>query len=85
LAGGGAKYAIGPTRVQYQNKDPRGWREFAAGLADHSPRGASNTLRGVQKRRPLLFQLVDGMRRIAVTHVDPDGDEANPASRPDCS
>src|SRR3989441_8814702 len=35
-----AKYAIGPTRVQYQNKDPRGWREFAAGLADHSPRGA---------------------------------------------
>ena len=26
-------YALGPTRVQFQNKDPRGWREFAAALA----------------------------------------------------
>jgi len=73
-----AKYAIGPTRVQYQNKDPHGWREFAAGLADHSPRGASNTLRGVQKRRPLLFQLVDGMRRIAVPTLILAGDEDEP-------
>jgi pimeloyl-ACP methyl ester carboxylesterase len=73
-----AKYAIGPTRVQYRNKDPRGWREFAAGLADHSPRGASNTMRGVQKRRPLLFQLVDGMRRIAVPTLILTGDEDEP-------
>ncbi len=64
--------------MQYQNKDPRGWREFAAGLADHSPRGASNTLRGVQKRRPLLFQLVDGMRRIAVPTLILTGDEDEP-------
>ena len=28
-------YAIGPTRVQFQNKDPRGWAEFAAHLAEH--------------------------------------------------
>src|SRR3984893_6124752 len=26
-------YAIGPTRVQYQNKDPRGWSDCAAHLA----------------------------------------------------
>ena len=25
------KYALGPTRVQFQNKDPRGWAEFAVG------------------------------------------------------
>jgi pimeloyl-ACP methyl ester carboxylesterase len=73
-----AKYAIGPTRVQYQNKDPLGWREFAAALADHSPRGASNTLRGVQKRRPLLFQLVDGMKRVAVPTLILTGDEDEP-------
>jgi len=23
-------YAVGPARVQLQDKDPRGWREFAA-------------------------------------------------------
>src|SRR2546422_10140726 len=73
-----AKYAIGPSRVQYQNKDPRGWRELAAGLAEHAPRGATNTLRGVQKRRPLLFQLVDAMKRIAVPTLILTGDEDEP-------
>ena len=34
LDGEGAEaYALGPTRVQFQNKDPRGWAEFAAQLA----------------------------------------------------
>ncbi len=45
-------YALGPTRVQFQNKDPRGWREFADQLAEHSTQGAALTLRGVQKARP---------------------------------
>ena len=52
-------YALGPTRVQHQNKDPRGWREFADQLAEHSTEGAARTMRGVQKRRPSLFDLVD--------------------------
>ena len=26
------RYAIGPARVQFQNKDPRGWAEFARQL-----------------------------------------------------
>src|SRR5207247_9296250 len=47
-------YALGPTRVQFQNKDPRGWREFADQLAEHSTQGAALTLRGVQKARPSL-------------------------------
>src|SRR5262245_27483675 len=50
-------YALGPSRVQFQNKDPRGWREFADQLAQHSARGAALTMRGVQKRRPSLFDL----------------------------
>src|SRR3984893_8929457 len=52
-------YALGPTRVQFQNKDPRGWKEFADQLAQHSVAGSANTLRGVQKRRPSLFDLTD--------------------------
>src|SRR3984893_18663065 len=54
-------YALGPTRVQFQNKDPRGWAEFAAQLAEHSTEGAAATMRGVQKRRRSLFDLVDQM------------------------
>src|SRR5215470_7837355 len=27
-----ARYAVGPARVQFQNKNPRGWAEFAAAL-----------------------------------------------------
>ncbi len=41
-------YAIGPARVQFQNKNPRGWAEFAAALAQHSSLGAALTMRGVQ-------------------------------------
>src|SRR6185503_4957044 len=33
-------YALGPTRVQHQNRDPRGWREFADQFAEHSTEGA---------------------------------------------
>ncbi len=36
------KYAYGPTRVQFENKDPRGFAEFKAQLAEHSALGAHN-------------------------------------------
>src|SRR5215204_5217890 len=45
-------YALGPTRVQFQNKDPRGWTEFRDQLAEHSTEGSAGTMRGVQARRP---------------------------------
>jgi pimeloyl-ACP methyl ester carboxylesterase len=43
----GARYAVGPARVQLQNKDPRGWAEFAARLGEHSVTGLAHTQRGV--------------------------------------
>ena len=55
-------YALGPTRVQHQNRDPRGWREFADQLKEHSTEGAALTMRGVQAKRPSLFELVDKMK-----------------------
>src|SRR6201997_3833735 len=54
-------YSQGPSRVQFQNKDPRGWAEFAAHLAEHSTRGSALTMRGVQARRPSLWDLTDRM------------------------
>ncbi len=75
-------YALGPTRVQYQNKDPRGWAEFAVQLAEHSTEGAALTMRGVQKRRPSLFDLVEEMKKISVPTLVVTGDEDWPCLEP---
>jgi pimeloyl-ACP methyl ester carboxylesterase len=75
-------YALGPTRVQFQNKDPRGWAEFATQLAEHSTEGAALTMRGVQKRRPSLFDLVDKMKTISVPTLVMTGDEDWPCLEP---
>src|SRR5919201_1705281 len=45
-------YAKGPTRVQFMDKDPFGWREFYEQLKRGSARGHALTLRGVQMTRP---------------------------------
>ena len=78
MAEGAKRYALGATRVQLQNKDPRGWNEFAAQMAEHSALGSANTLRGVQKQRPSLFDLVGEMKKITVPVLVMTGDEDDP-------
>ena len=75
-------YALGPSRVQFQNKDPHGWREFADQLAEHSSRGAALTMRGVQRRRPSLFDLVARMNAITAPTLIMTGDEDWPCLEP---
>jgi pimeloyl-ACP methyl ester carboxylesterase len=70
-----AGYARGPSRVQFENKDPRGWSEFAAMLAEHSARGSAFTMRGVQRERPSLWDLEDRLRALAVPALIVTGDE----------
>ena len=77
-----AKYALGPTRVQFQNKDPRGWEEFRDQLAEHSLLGAALTMRGVQKSRPSLFDLEDQMKQLRVPTLLITGDEDTPCLIP---
>jgi len=76
------KYALGPTRVQFQNKDPRGWAEFAQQLLDGSSRGHALTMRGVQMKRPSLWELVDGMKKIEAPTLILTGDEDDPCLEP---
>src|ERR1700741_5216958 len=76
------RYAYGPTRVQYQNKDPRGHAEFKAMLAEHSAVGSANTQQGVQRKRPSLYDLVDEMKRITVPTLILTGDEDWPCLLP---
>lgn len=58
------RYAVGPARVQFQNKNPRGWAEFAAALAEHSAIGSALTMRGVQAARPSLYRLRDELAAV---------------------
>jgi pimeloyl-ACP methyl ester carboxylesterase len=81
-AGAAKKYALGPTRVQLQNKDPRGWAEFAAQLEQHSPRGQALTMRGVQMKRPSLWEMVDDMKKIDLPTLILTGDEDEPCLEP---
>jgi pimeloyl-ACP methyl ester carboxylesterase len=76
------RYSLGPTRVQFQNKNPRGWQEFADQLAGHSTPGSALTMRGVQARRPSLWELVEGMRALKVPTLIVTGDEDDPCLEP---
>jgi pimeloyl-ACP methyl ester carboxylesterase len=69
------RYAVGPARVQFQNKNPRGWAEFAAALGEHSAVGAALTMRGVQAARPSLYALRDELAAITAPVLILVGDE----------
>jgi pimeloyl-ACP methyl ester carboxylesterase len=75
-------YSMGQARVQYQNKDPRGFAEFRRQLAEHSALGSANTLRGVQKMRPSLWELREAMTRLEVPTLIVTGDEDEPCLEP---
>jgi pimeloyl-ACP methyl ester carboxylesterase len=68
-------YAVGPARVQLQNKNPEAWREFADRLAQHDPVGAALTMRGVQAARPSLYDLRDQLRAVRTPVLIVAGDE----------
>jgi pimeloyl-ACP methyl ester carboxylesterase len=65
----------GPARVQLQNKDPRGWAEFAAALAQHDATGAELTMLGVQARRPSLYDLAGDLAQMTTPVLLVNGDE----------
>jgi pimeloyl-ACP methyl ester carboxylesterase len=75
-------YSLGASRVQFQNKDPRGWREFAHLLGQHSSVGAANTMRGVQARRPSIYDLEDRLRAMPVPVLVVVGDEDDHCLQP---
>ncbi|HEY0336099.1 MAG TPA: alpha/beta hydrolase [Burkholderiales bacterium] len=70
-------YQIGPSRVQFQNKDPRGFAHFCAEFAKHSALGSALTLRGVQGRRPTVYSLERTLAKMKVPLHMMTGDEDN--------
>ena len=82
LKDGSAKVApglgLGATRVQLQNKDPRGWEEFVRHVSEHSAAGSAFTLRNYQGLRPSLYDLTDQLARLTVPILLAVGDEDEP-------
>jgi len=68
-------YQVGPSRVQFQNKDPRAFAHFCTEFAKHSALGSANTLTGVQGRRPTIYSLERKFRQLKVPLHMVSGDE----------
>lgn len=75
-------YGAGPTRVPHRRKDPRGFAEFVAGMAEHSAEGSALTQLGVQKARPSLYDLEDELKALTVPTLVVTGDEDWPCLLP---
>jgi pimeloyl-ACP methyl ester carboxylesterase len=71
-------YSQGHTRVQFQNKDRRGWEEFAAHFAEHSAQGSARTMRRYQALRPSLFDYAAEFAALDVPILLIIGDEDEP-------
>ena len=69
------RYLSGPARVQFQNKDPRGWEQLVGELAEHPVDGAVRTMRGVQRERPSLYSLEAELSAIGAPVLILAGDE----------
>ena len=69
------RYAVGPARVQFQNKNRPGWELFARQLAEHDQRGSELTMLGVQRLRPSLYDLRDDLTAMQVPLLEVAGDE----------
>jgi pimeloyl-ACP methyl ester carboxylesterase len=75
-------YSKGPTRVQFIDKDPKGWQDFHDQFSRGSAKGHALTMRGVQLSRPSVFELEKPMERLEVPTLIMTGDEDEPCLEP---
>jgi pimeloyl-ACP methyl ester carboxylesterase len=70
-----ARYADGATRQTHKNKDPRGFAEFAKMLAEHSAVGHALTMRELQAKRPMLWEMKPQLEKFKPPLLVIVGDE----------
>ena len=68
-------YGLGPSRVPFMLKDPRGFAEFQRRLAEHDAQGSAHTSRGFQGARPSLYDFEDEIRKLTIPVLIVVGDE----------
>jgi pimeloyl-ACP methyl ester carboxylesterase len=70
--------SMSPTRIQLQNKDPRGWAEYNGHLEEHSAEGSALTIRNYQGGRPSLYDFKEELAKLEVPVLLAVGDEDDP-------
>src|SRR5690625_206746 len=75
-------YGSGASRIQFRNKDFKGWSEFVTRLSEHDSIGSANTMRGVQAARPSLYELEDRLRSLVIPVLIICGDEDDHCLQP---
>ena len=66
----------------FERKDPRGFAEFIRTYGGNSAEGSALTLRGVQMKRPTIYDLEEKMRGLRVPALVMIGDEDEPCIEP---
>jgi proline iminopeptidase len=75
-------YGLGPARVPFAIKDPRGYAENNGQFAERDAKGSAMTMRNFQGERPSLYDFEAEIRRIAVPTLIVVGDEDDPCIEP---
>jgi pimeloyl-ACP methyl ester carboxylesterase len=75
-------YAMTPTRYRLKDKNPSEFRNFIEQLAAGSPLGITNTMRGVQERRPPLYAHEAKIAALHLPALVVLGDEDEPCVKP---
>lgn len=75
-------FASGPARATFRAKDRVGWEAFVARLGAHDAIGMANTMRGVQARRPSLYDLAADLEGLTSPTLIVAGDEDAPCLEP---
>jgi pimeloyl-ACP methyl ester carboxylesterase len=78
----GQDYLRGPTRVQLLRKHPARWQKLYDDFSQLSPIGMAYTLRGVQLKRPTMYELEAGLRTLRMPTLVIVGEEDAPALEP---
>ena len=68
-------YGMGPGRIPFLVKDPRGFREFNDAFGPHDAQGSANTMRGFQGGRPPLSEFLNQIRDVTLPTLIIVGDE----------
>lgn len=75
-------YAATPTRHRLKEKNPPEYRNFIEQLAAGSPLGITNTMRGVQQRRPPLYVHRERIAALDLPALVVLGEEDEPCVKP---
>jgi pimeloyl-ACP methyl ester carboxylesterase len=75
-------YCSAAGRIPFLLKDPRGWEEFRRMFAEHSSQGSALTMRGVQGKRPSIYDLEAEIKTITAPTLIITGDEDDHCLQP---